>query len=71
MNLKFRDRYLKAVQALQELYDCEKTIAEFHGYVQDKNVVLTLDIYATKDGENVYQLVKDFVPDFILELGDE
>ena len=67
--LKWREKYINAVKALQELIDYDKTIQNAHILLRpkDRTVIISLDLFATKKGENVTQKVTDFIPDFILE----
>lgn len=67
--LKFKDKYIKATQAIQELVDCDKTIQGVNVILNvDRNIVITLDLWATPvDNETISTKVYDFIPDFELE----
>lgn len=67
--LKFKDKYMKATQAIQELVDCDKTIQGVNIiFNANRNIVITLDLWAASvDDENIYTKVYDFIPDFELE----
>jgi hypothetical protein len=66
--LKFRDKYIKATQAIQELVDCDKTIQGVNViFTANRNIIIALDLWATPTDENIYTKVHDFIPDFELE----
>lgn len=67
--LQWEDKYRKAVNAIQELLDFDKTILGANLVIRrkDRKVVLALDMYGTKLDNNVMQKVNGFIPDFILE----
>ena len=66
--LKFRDKYIKATQAIQELVDCDKTIQGVDViFNANRSIVIALDLWATTADENIYTKVHDFIPDFELE----
>lgn len=74
MDLKFRDRYIKAQTALQEILDSDKTIDNVNVYIgKDRKVIITFDLMGSSaDNEKIVTKIEDFIPDFVLELlGDD
>ena len=67
--LKFKDKYIKATQAIQELVDCDKTIQGVDViFNANRSIVLALDLWASPvDDETISTAVHDFIPDFELE----
>lgn len=67
--LKFKDKYIKATQALQELVDCDKTIQGVNViFTENRSIVIALDLWASPvDNETISTKVFDFIPDFVLE----
>lgn len=70
MDLKFRDRYIKAQTALQEILDSDKTIDNVNVLIgKDRKVIIAFDLMGSSaDNEKIVTKIKNFIPDFVLEL---
>ena len=67
--LQWEDKYRKAVNAIQDLFDFDKTILGANLIIRkkDRKVVLAMDMYGKRMDNNVMQKATDFIPDFILK----